>query len=82
MMHAPDYESSYPKELGNISSVVVTDLERGDLKFMMKDIGEKHHNGLLPLMMKTSIGQLGALNTENVVERINSTSKIVIDQRN
>ena len=80
MRHVPDQKDLFPKELGNKSSVAVTDLDRVSLKVLMEDDCENHHCRLLPLMMKTSRRQLGALNAESFVECINSASKIVMEE--
>ena len=80
--YMPDWKTLYPEELGDKTTIVVTDLDRVDLKVLMEDIGEKHNYGLLPFMMKASRGQLGALNAESFSERINSASKIVLDEGN
>ena len=54
--YMPDWKALYPKDLRNKTSIVVTDLEKVDLKVLMEDIGENHHYGLLPFMMKSSRG--------------------------
>ena len=59
--HMPDWKAICPKDLSNKTSIVVTDLEKVDLKVLMEDIGENHHCGLLPFMIKSSRGQLGVL---------------------
>ena len=80
--YMPDWKTLYPEELGDKTTIVVTDLDRVDLKVLMEDIGENHNYGLLPFMMKSSRGQLGALNAKSFSERINSASKIVLDEGN
>ena len=78
----PDWKALCPKDLSNKTSIVVTDLEKVDLKVLMEDIRETHHCGLLPFMMKSSRGHLGALNAESYSEHINSVSQIFIDEGN
>ena len=80
--YMPDWKALYPKELGNKPSIVVADLEKIDMKVLMEDIGRDDHYGLLPFMMKSSTGKLGALNAESYSERINSASKVVMDEGN
>ena len=81
--YMPDWKTLYPlKELGDKTSIVVTDLDRVDMKVLMEDIDRNNHYGLLPFTMKSSRGQLGALNAESYSERINSASKIVMDEGN
>ena len=65
----------HAEELGDKTVIVVSDLDRVDLKVLMEDIGETHNYCFLPFIMKSSRGQLGALNAESFSERINSASK-------
>ena len=78
----PDWKNLCPEELRDKTVIVVNDLDRVDLKVLMEGIGENHNHGLLPFMMKSSRGQLGTLNAESFSERINSASKIVLDEGN
>ena len=78
----PDWKALYPKYLGDKTSIDMTNLDIVDLKVLMEDIGENHYCGLLPFMMKSSRGHLGVLNSESFSERINSASKIVMDEGN
>ena len=50
--YMPDWKALYPKELGDKTTIVVTDLDRVDLKVLMEDVNRKNHYGLLPFMMK------------------------------
>ena len=68
MRRTTDWKALHTKEIGDESSVAVSNLCIIDLKVLMKKIGENHHYGLLPLTMKVSRGQLGALNAESFVE--------------
>ena len=68
--------------IGDASSILVTGLDRVNLKMLMKHIGETHHYGFVLLMIKSSRGQLGALNAESFSERTNHASRIVIDEDN
>ena len=82
MTRVIDWKALCPKELGNKISVVVANLDRVDLKALMKDVIEKCHCALLPLMIRLSRGNLGNLNTESFVECVNSASKIVMGKGN
>ena len=53
-----------------------------DLKVLMKDICENYHYIFLPFMIKLSRGNLGALNAERFLERINHASRIVAGEGN
>ena len=78
----PDWKAFCPQDLSNKTTIAVADLEKVDFKVLMEDIREKHHCGLLPFMMKSLRGQLGALNAESYSEHINSASQIVMDEGN
>ena len=80
--YIPDWKALYPKDISDKTSIVVTDLKKVDLKVLVEGIGENHHYGLLPFMMKSSRGQLGPHNAESSSEYINSASQIVMDEGN
>ena len=77
-----DWKTLCSEELREKTVIVANDLDRVHLKVLTEDVNGNHNYGLLPFMMNSSRRQLGALNTEIFSERINSTSKIVLNEGN
>ena len=78
----PDWKLLCPEKLEDKNSIVLNDLDRVYLKVLMEDICEHHNYGLIQFMMKSSRGQLGALNDNSFSERTNYASKIVVGEGN
>ena len=81
----PNWKMLYPEELGwkegGSALIDVADLMGLDVKQMMDQLEEDNADnkfGYIPLMMGCSIGQLGALEAERFVERVNSVGKLVV----